>query len=80
MVVKRIRLDLYQQTQKNNKIMNTTFNFETTENATITELAQAQFHAEDKLERDFSYGFITEQEYNEGLMAIYYTLEDLMVA
>lgn len=60
--------------------MNTTFNFETTENATLTELAQAQFLAEDKLERDYSFGFISEEDYNNGMMAIYFQLEQILTA
>jgi len=58
--------------------MNTTFNFVSTENATFTELAQAQFFAEDKLEREFHAGFISEDEYKEGLMEIYYNLDNLI--
>ena len=58
--------------------MNTTFNIVSTENATFTELAQAQFLAEDKLEREFHAGFISEDEYNEGMMEIYFNLDNLI--
>ena len=47
-------------------------NIVSTENANITELAQAQFFIEDKLEREFHRGFISEEEYNEGVEALRY--------
>lgn len=56
------------------------FNIVSTENANMTELAQAQFVAEDKLERDYSFGFISEEDYNNGMMAIYFQLEQILTA
>ncbi len=41
-----------------------------TEN-TIRDMAQEQFFIEDKLERDFALGFISEEEYNEGLQGVF---------
>ena len=43
----------------------------------ITEQAQAQFFLEDKLERDFHSGFISEEEYKEGLQGIFRKFEDI---
>ena len=34
-------------------------------------MAQEQFFIEDKLERDFALGFISEEEYNEGLQGVF---------
>jgi len=45
--------------------------------STIEEQAQAQFFAEDKLERDFHSGFISEEEYNEGLQGIFRNFQDI---
>lgn len=43
----------------------------------ITEQAQAQFFLEDKLERDFHAGFISEEEYKEGLQGIFRRFQDI---
>jgi len=43
----------------------------------ITEQAQMQFALEDKLERDFHSGFISEEEYNEGLQGIFRRFQDI---
>jgi hypothetical protein len=40
-------------------------------NDEIVDQARTQFFLEDKLERDFASGFISEEEYNEGLQGIF---------
>jgi len=58
-------------TDMNTNISNTS----TTDN--ITQEAQHLFVLEDKLERDFFSGFITEEEYENGRTVIFQTLGDL---
>lgn len=56
--------------------MNTNItNTNTTDNT--TQEAQHLFYLEDKLERDFAQGFITEDEYETGRDNIFQTLGDL---
>tara|TARA_B100001778_G_scaffold326800_1_gene323939 strand:+ start:1320 stop:1499 length:180 start_codon:yes stop_codon:yes gene_type:complete len=45
--------------------------------STIEEQARTQFFLEDKLERDFASGFISEEEYNEGLQGIFRNFETI---
>ncbi len=45
--------------------------------STIEEQARTQFFLEDKLERDFASGFISEEEYNEGLQGIFRNFETM---
>lgn len=47
-----------------------------TEN-TIKSKAQEQFLLEDRVERDFALGLITEDEYSEQIQKIYYSFADL---
>lgn len=47
-----------------------------TEN-TIKSKAQEQFLLEDRVERDFALGLITEEEYSEQIQKIYYSFADL---
>ena len=43
----------------------------------ITDQARTQFFLEDKLERDYASGFISEEQYNDGLRSIFYSIEEL---
>ena len=45
--------------------------------STIEEQARTQFFLEDKLERDFHAGFISEEEYQEGLQGIFRNFETM---
>ena len=47
-----------------------------TEN-TIKSKAQEQFLLEDRVEREFALGLITEDEYSEQIQKIYYSFADL---
>jgi len=47
-----------------------------TEN-TIRNKAQEHFLLEDRVERDFALGLITEDEYSEQIQKIYYSFADL---
>ena len=46
----------------------------------ITEQAQAQFFLEDKLERDFHSGFISEEEYKEALKVMPKNVDWMLLA
>ena len=58
------------------KIMRNT-QVQTTTTDNTTQEAQHLFALEDKLERDFFSGFITEEEYENGRTNIFQTLGDL---